>query len=393
MFRETDTTLDSDLVNCPNNGIVIGADNITLNLNDHTIDGDRARTEGCFFPPIPPKICDTGVLNVGHSGVTVMNGSIHEFRTGLLFTTEPSTARILDSQVLGLAATGNGFGIEIVRSSGTLVQDSSGSDSHFDRMSLQDSDHATIVGSSFRDNERFGLDVSGGADDLIKGNASARNSFNGISVRALSHRIQVRRNDSVRDGTAGIVLYYAYRSLVVRNRVADARRFRGEGGQGIAIQRGNDNVVAHNVVVDPRGAGVGVGLNRPLFAGDHNVVRANLVNGSGGDDFLVHEKVRHSVLKRNVATEAADDGFDVESRAKLTRNQALRNSDLGIEAVHGVIDGGGNIARHNGDRRQCTNIRCSGTRLSYRQPARLTYGRTAESPERYPYPRERLGRG
>ena len=28
----TDTTLDSDLVNCPNNGVVIGADNITLDL-------------------------------------------------------------------------------------------------------------------------------------------------------------------------------------------------------------------------------------------------------------------------------------------------------------------------------------------------------------------------
>ena len=36
----TDTTLDSDLVNCRNNGIVIGADNITLDLNGHTIDGD-----------------------------------------------------------------------------------------------------------------------------------------------------------------------------------------------------------------------------------------------------------------------------------------------------------------------------------------------------------------
>src|SRR5436190_10859883 len=28
----TSTTLDSDLVNCPNNGVVIGADNITLDL-------------------------------------------------------------------------------------------------------------------------------------------------------------------------------------------------------------------------------------------------------------------------------------------------------------------------------------------------------------------------
>ena len=43
---------------------------------------------------------------------------------------------------------------------------------------------------------------------------------------------------------------------------------------------------------------------------------------------------------------------------KLTRDRAVRNADLGIETVRGVIDGGGNIARHNGDPRQCTNIVC-----------------------------------
>ena len=37
----------------------------------------------------------------------------------------------------------------------------------------------------------------------------------------------------------------------------------------------------------------------------------------------------------------------------------MRNGDLGIDAVHGVNDGGGNIARHNGDPRQCTHIVCS----------------------------------
>jgi hypothetical protein len=35
-----DTTLDSDLTNCPGSGVVIGAENVTLDLNGHTIDGD-----------------------------------------------------------------------------------------------------------------------------------------------------------------------------------------------------------------------------------------------------------------------------------------------------------------------------------------------------------------
>ena len=60
-----DTTLDSDLVNCEDNGIVIGADDITLDLDGHRIDGDGELTEDCV------SICDVGVVNDGHDGVTV----------------------------------------------------------------------------------------------------------------------------------------------------------------------------------------------------------------------------------------------------------------------------------------------------------------------------------
>jgi hypothetical protein len=34
------------------------------------------------------------------------------------------------------------------------------------------------------------------------------------------------------------------------------------------------------------------------------------------------------------------------------------NGDLGIEAVPGVTDGGGNRARHNGNVAQCTGVAC-----------------------------------
>jgi hypothetical protein len=70
----------------------------------------------------------------------------------------------------------------------------------------------------------------------------------------------------------------------------------------------------------------------------------------------VHAK--HTLLKSYHAFGAKDDGFDVKSRTtKLTGNRPVRDHDLGIHAVRGVIDGGGNIARHNGDPRQCTNSR------------------------------------
>jgi hypothetical protein len=74
---------------------------------------------------------------------------------------------------------------------------------------------------------------------------------------------------------------------------------------------------------------------------------------------VVSKADNRSLLSRNVAVGAGDDGFDVRSRtAKLAGNRAVRNRDLGIEAVRGVTDGGGNIARGNGDPRQCVNVAC-----------------------------------
>src|SRR6266550_5510732 len=76
----TDTTLHHNLVNCPNNGIIIGADNVTLDLNYHRIDGDGAfPAAGCG----PQDDCDLGVASIGHDGVTVVHGSVREFAIGV----------------------------------------------------------------------------------------------------------------------------------------------------------------------------------------------------------------------------------------------------------------------------------------------------------------------
>ena len=63
----TDTTLHTDLLNCKNHGIVIGADGITLDLNGHLIDGDATQAAGC---DPQTEACDVGVLIRGHDGVT-----------------------------------------------------------------------------------------------------------------------------------------------------------------------------------------------------------------------------------------------------------------------------------------------------------------------------------
>src|SRR4051794_32517798 len=64
---KSDTKLTSDLVNCPNNGIVIGADHVTLDLNGHRIDGNKKLIKHCP----QNEICDVGIVDPGRDGITV----------------------------------------------------------------------------------------------------------------------------------------------------------------------------------------------------------------------------------------------------------------------------------------------------------------------------------
>ena len=99
-------------------------------------------------------------------------------------------------------------------------------------------------------------------------------------------------------------------------------------------------------------ASLNVGCSEPAIRGQRR--------GAGKDGVNVGGQAKRTLLRGNRVSHSKDDGLDVEGRTtKLTKNRAFRNGDLGIEAVPGVIDGGGNIARHNGDPRQCINIVCN----------------------------------
>ena len=122
------------------------------------------------------------------------------------------------------------------------------------------------------------------------------------------------------------------------------------------VDGGDHNVIARNSVRGSRHTGISVGFD--VVVG--NVVRRNHISGAGEDGVHIDDKARRTLVEGNHAFGGKDDGLDVNnSTTTLTRNEARRNGDLGIEAVFGVIDGGGNIARNNGDPRQCTNIFCS----------------------------------
>jgi parallel beta-helix repeat protein len=340
----TDTTLHRDLVNCPNNGIIIGADGITLDLNGHTIHGDAAPFSGCHPRT---EVCDVGVVNDGHDRVTVTHGSVSGFDGGVGMGGNRN--RYLD-----LSASRNRFyGLGLFGSAKNLVRNSSatGAFGHEgDGVILFGSHDVRILHNSFRNNVHAGIVSPKSNHNLIKGNSFSKNDDEGLLIEGGKGN-QVRGNRFSGNG-GGITLGPGIRNVISRNRVSGGR-------DGIRIEQGHGNLVANNVVVDARRAGIRLGIPHPFLGGADNVVRGNLVKDSRVDGYLVNAKDDHSLLRHNTARRAGDDGFDVESRsAKLTKNLALRNGDLGIAAVRGVTDGGGNVARHNGDPRQCTHIVC-----------------------------------
>ena len=337
-----DTTLDVDLADCPNHGIVIGADDITLDLNGHTIDGDGEAFEAC----VEDEICDVGVLNDGHDGVTVTDGSVQEFGFGLLVT-EASGNRIV-----GVVSSSNLlFGIVLDASAGSIVRDSAGDDNPApdgDGLALFESHRIRIIDNSFSRNG-LGMHIEDSTNNVIKGNVFAQNEQPGVLVQADGN--EIRGNRCRRNGMCFLVA--GNRNVIARNHA------QGDIFGGIAVEDGHHNVIAHNVVERTRSTGIYLGVREFPAGGARNVVRWNVVERSDDDAFLVTSEDRHSVVKHNTARDAGDDGFDIQSRSvRLTGNRAFRNADLGIQAVEGVIDGGGNVARGNGDPRQCTHIAC-----------------------------------
>ena len=141
--------------------------------------------------------------------------------------------------------------------------------------------------------------------------------------------------------------------MIARNRVSHSR------GDGVGIDSGRGNLLARNVV---DGAATGIRISRrtrPDTGAVNNVIRGNRLRRADHDGLLVDLTAKHTLLRHNSARHSQDDGFDVNDRTtKLSRNRADRNGDLGIEAVRGVNDGGGNVAHHNGDPRQCANVTC-----------------------------------
>jgi parallel beta-helix repeat protein len=346
-----DTKLAHDLTNCPGNGIVIGADNITLDLNGHKIDGDGVLGCDDFYA------CDFGVDNTaGYDGVTIEDGTIRDFATAV-FVLEASNNRLR-----GLSASHNILGglLLVAAPDARVERDSisaNGLDTDQAGLIVFDSSDVRIDGNSVRDNGDIGMFLQGVDDSRVERNAVSGNPEAGVILDGNRNRISDNRAAKNGDG----ISVGGDDNAIVGNRVSDSFACDDGCGAGIGSTGGTGNLIARNFVARAARAGIWIAdfEDEGGLPEVDNVVERNLIVDGDNDGVLVESTVADTLLSRNIAIGAGDDGIDVRSTTtRLSRNTANGNGDLGIEAVAGVSDLGGNRASGNGNPLQCQNVFC-----------------------------------
>ena len=370
----TNTKLNSDLTNCPNEGIVIGADNITLDLNGHSIRGDGTPVASCP----DGAFCDVGIDNTaGHTGVTIKDGSVNGFDIGIVVfgASDNRIQRIslTDDARLGMlvgdsqqtlidhnSAVGDGTsGIVMFNSHDNRIEHNSVTGEHGYAIPVFGSDHNRLE-KNMLDGNDHGILLDTSNDNEVKGNRISHSGGSSIDIGP-AHGNRIEEN-VLSDNGDGMVVSNSHDNLISNNTVTGTGffGFPDTGGYGIILDGADHNLIQRNTVTGGRGPAIFITQLDSPQTSNSNTVSDNVANSKLTDGILVDSTASATLLEGNTANANGHDGIHVEAAATtVTRNTANNNHDLGIEAVPGVIDGGGNHGSGNGNPIQCTNVSCA----------------------------------
>ncbi len=297
----------NDLLNCPADGLIIGAANIKVDLGGHLIDGDGVNAA-----------TDDGIDNTGgFDNVKISHGTIQEFNQGvhLIGATK--------NKVEHLTVIHTFRGIELETSSNDNHVKHNKVSSNFDGIHLVGSDTNKIDHNDVFGNTASAIVLITGSDNnKVEHNRAHDNATWGITQDA-SNGNTYRHNKIYMNSTAG---FQPFNSTNLRF---------------------EHNDVSHNHI----------GID--FFNTDASFLTKNKVKSNTLDGIHTGTGSTGNLLQKNHADKNGDDGIDVADPGNtITKNHADKNTDLGIAAVAGNVDGGGNKAHHNGNPLQCVGVTC-----------------------------------
>ncbi|MEU4508133.1 right-handed parallel beta-helix repeat-containing protein [Nonomuraea wenchangensis] len=252
--------LANDLHNCPGNGLEVGAPNITIDLNGHTIDGSGEALPFSGIDNTPE-----GLSRTGHYGVTIKNGTVTNFGGGV--TLAAGADRNVVQRILAIANGGAGISARDVDR--PYVSDSAATDS-FVGIRLDFVTNARVERSAATDNS-VGFRLDSVTNARVERSAALGNTLNGILLTGTSRGTVLYRNSAVNNDLDGIFVSSSVTGTRIYNNDAN-----GNGtATGAPPQDGID--------VDATDAATVIRDNRARNNGDLGIEATPGVTDGGGN--------------------------------------------------------------------------------------------------------------
>jgi parallel beta-helix repeat protein len=326
-------TLTADQ-SCTDDGLIVGADGITIDLGGFTLSGDGGAS-------------DDGIDVNGHAKVTIRNGTVRNFQRGITSTAgiAPQKLKIsrmtlrynvkggaltVESGVIEQSAFSNStdVGLDVGISAGKITATDFVANGG-DGLTLF-AGKVTVTNVIASGNVGSGIHVMPGQGLAIQSSTCADNVVNGILVEGPYDPIKIVKNTLVGNGANGVAFISA-----------------GSAGGG--------NKIAGNFIAGNGASGVALAG----FA-DGNLVSGNRLVGNDDDGVTVDSTSSANVVKRNTAIGNGGEGFSIgHASTVVAGNVGNANHDRGILAIGGAVDGGGNKGRANGGPPCSTGIACA----------------------------------
>lgn len=344
------TKLDGDVGSklnpCPNDGIIIGKDNIVIDLNGHTIWG-------------APTTSDVGINNPGFDDVKIKNGVIKGFSRGVLLqgSEENEVEKLrIETSGWGIVLEGGARHNEIKDNEifGVAVGGASpldGIEIFGDRNKIKDNSIVSWIN---------GIVITEGSNNEIEGNLVSRGDNIGILV--------ITDGNKIKDNSIDGWKKYGISVSGDKNRIkGNGLHVNGVFGEletaGILIE-GNDNVIENNQADGIDGDGNENFGIKIANGSKGSVVRLNITANNVNHGIFVEAGSEKTLIARNTATHSgsAGDGIHIDAlKTTVKNNIACNNGGFGIFAIPGVKDDGGNKAKDNGNHDQCSIgvVKCS----------------------------------
>jgi parallel beta-helix repeat protein len=242
----TDVVLAADIGPCHDHAIIVGADNITVDLNGHQLFGEGGAV-------VVHQA--SGVFVDNHTGVTVTNGTIHSFYHGV------RVRRGGSNLVTGITARGNAGGNGIVfetSSDNVAMYNTIHGNSGFAGMATFNTNalppaaaRNSFINNIVSGNRAHGISIEAGPGHILRGNQVAGNTRDGISVFSPSTNVTVEANQVSMNGANGVNIRAGVTGSTVRSNAAHQNAQHGILVSGTSNQMLGNNARG-NLVLDLR---------------------------------------------------------------------------------------------------------------------------------------------